>query len=560
MHDLVVRGGTIIDITGEEQFAGDVAIDDGVITAVGARCDKARRELDAYGMLVMPGFVDIHTHYDAQVTWDPLVSSSCWHGVTTVVMGNCGVGFAPVRSDRRRWFIGLMEAVEDIPASVLEEALPWDWESFPEYLDALARQRRAVDVAALLPHSALRIYVMGERGADHRSIPTSDDLAAMHSIAREAAQAGALGFSTASLSTHRTGEGGPVPCYAARSDELEAIAMGLRRGGRRFLEVATTFSSDDIERGFGRYRNIVERTGCELSMPIAQNPSSTDEWRSLLRLIEDAARKGVSISAQIAVRPIGALFGLRSSRHPFVGSRTFQSIAHLEPNELRCRLAQPEIADVICREAADRPFIDPANLFPLILPIDYFPTAELSVVAQAATLGISPIKFMYDFLAADPSVALLYFPARNWDGGDDGIVAEQLASSVAVPGLGDGGAHCSQICDMSSPTTLLTYWGRDRRQGPTLALPRLVSLQTARTARLAGLADRGMLKPGLKADINVVDWENLAVALPRMVSDLPANGRRLVQRATGYRATLVAGEVVFENGEHTGALPGRVLR
>jgi len=559
MHELVIRAGTVIDGTGRDSYVGDVAVDGGLITEIGA-CGRATRELDAEDLLVLPGFVDTHTHYDAQVTWDPLLSSSCWHGVTTVVMGNCGVGFAPVRPDRRGWFVGMMEAVEDIPAAVLDEALAWDWETFPEYLDAIARQPRAIDVTAMLPHSALRVYVMGDRGADHASVPTAEDLQAMYAIARQAARAGAVGFSTARLQTHRTGDGDRVPCYATRSDELEAIATGLRAGGGRLLEVATAYPGDDIEHEFARYRALAEATGCELSLPIAQQPDDPEQWRIILGLIEGAAADAVPISAQIAIRPIGALFGLLGSRHPFLASPTFRSLAMLGVEELAARLRAPDIAAAICAEADAAPIVDPANLFPIGSPLDYFPPSETSIAARAAGAGVSPTRWAYDFLSADPATALLYFPARNWAPGSDEIVAEQLASPAAVPGLGDGGAHCTQICDMSSPTTLLTYWGRDRRYGPTIGLPQLVKRQTFDTARLAGLSDRGVVSVGCKADLNVVDWHELDVGAPVIVDDLPGGGRRLVQRATGYRWTLVAGQVVFEDGEHTGALPGRVVR
>ena len=560
MHDLVIRGGTIFDGTGRERFSGDIAIDGGVLTQVGGAAGSARREIDADGALVTPGFVDVHTHYDAQVTWDSLVSSSCWHGVTTVVMGNCGVGFAPVRPDRRRWFIGLMEAVEDIPAAVLEEALSWDWQTFPEYLDAIDRMPRAIDVAAMLTHSPLRVFVMGERGADHEAAPTADELVQMQTLAREAARAGAIGASTARTRNHRTGEGKPVPCYGARSDELEAIARGLVQGGAGFLELAAAFEEGDIESEFAGYRGIAARTGCEISIPLLQNPADPNTWRSTLARIEDAARDGVPMTAQIAIRPVGALFGLLGSMNPFAASATARSLTGLSIHALQQRLANAEVFEAILRESEASGFIDPGLLYPMETPVDYFPGPEKSVAARAAAKGVSPRRFILDYLRADPQTALLYMPVRNWISGDDSVVADQLASPVARPGLGDGGAHCTQICDVSAPTTLLSYWGRDRRQGPTMAIEGLVKRQTLDTARLAGLHDRGILRPGFKADLNVIDWDDLGVARPEFLSDFPAGGRRLVQRATGYRAMIVSGQPVFFSGEHSGALPGRVVR
>ncbi|MGA4538403.1 N-acyl-D-amino-acid deacylase family protein [Uniformispora flossi] len=556
MHDLVIRGGTVADGTGNAVRTGDIAVDGDRITAVGGRVDAGRRELDADGLLVTPGFVDIHTHYDAQATWDALLTSSCWHGVTTVVTGNCGVGFAPVRPDRRDWFVEVMESVEDIPAPALRAALAWDWETFPEFLDALDRLPHALDIAALLPHAALRVYVMGARGADPHAAPRADELGAMTQLVREAAEAGAVGFATSRTEHHRTGDGGLLPCHALRTDELAAVAAGLVQAGGGVLEVGSDFPDGDLEAEFAGYRRIAAESGLHMTMPVAESPSRPGEGRRLLDLIEQAAADGVPVSAQVTSRPIGAVFGMDSRLHPFAATAAWRR-AGSDPAVLRRGDVRAAVLGEARAAGADPRL---GSVFRIAHAASGFPVPADALGAEAAAAGADPLAFLYDALVAGDGTALFYRPAVNYDGGDDRWVERMLRSPHAVPGLGDGGAHCSMISDMSSPTTLLTYWGRDRPSGALLPVPWLVKRQTADAADLVGLHDRGRLAPGMKADINLIDFTRLRAHAPEMAADLPAGGRRLVQRADGYRHMVVSGEVAFTDGEHTGAMPGRVVR
>jgi N-acyl-D-aspartate/D-glutamate deacylase len=561
MHDLVIRGGTIIDGTGGEPTTGDLAVDGGRITAVG-RLDtvRARRTLDADGLLVTPGLVDVHTHYDGQATWDPLLTPSCWHGVTTVVMGNCGVGFAPADPARHDWLIGLMEGVEDIPGSVLHEGISWGWESFPEYLDVLDGIPRAIDLGAQVPHAALRAYVMGERGGDHRQAPTEGEVATMARLVREAVEAGAMGFSTSRTINHRSRDGELTPSLTAGAAELLGVAQGLRQAGAGVIEMISDF--DDLEPEFALLRRMAETAGRPMSITVLQSDVDPDKWRRLLGLIAAAAEAGVPMKGQVATRPVGLLMGLESKFHPLIATPAYQSVAALPLAERVARLRDPEVRRRITEEM-ERSAVPLARLdrmFALGDPPDYEPPPSESVTARAAATGRTPQEVVYDLLLEDDGRALLYVPVMNYADYDCDANREMLLSPHTVPGLGDAGAHCTLICDGSFPTYLLTHWGRDRTRGERLPLPWLVKRQCADTARLVGLHDRGVLAPGLRADVNLVDWDRLHVSRPRMAYDLPAGGKRLVQRADGYRTTIVAGEVTFVDGEHTGALPGRLVR
>jgi N-acyl-D-aspartate/D-glutamate deacylase len=564
VHDLVIRNGTIVDGTGAERRPGDVAVDGGVITAVGEVADGGRRELDAAGHLVTPGFVDIHTHYDGQVSWDPLLAPSSWHGVTTLVMGNCGVGFAPVRPDRHRWLIGLMEGVEDIPGAALAEGITWEWETFPEYLDAIERIPHAVDVGAQVPHGALRTYVMDERGAT-RDEATPDEIAEMGRLVAEAVEAGALGFTTTRTRRHRAADGSFTPTLTASAAELIGIARAMGATGKGVFELVSDL--DDLEAEFGLMRQMAETSGRPLSVTINQHDTEPDLWRELLGLAEGAVADGVPIRVQVAGRAIGLLLGLQSSFHPFIAHRGYQEVAHLPLDERVAHLRRPEVREAILAEDVSglpglASFIATGfdRLFVLGDPPDYEPPPEASVAATARRQGVRPEELAYDLLLGNDGRELLYFPLFNYAQFDLEPTRQMLQHPLTVLGLSDGGAHCGVICDASVPTSMLTHWGRDRTRGERLPLEWLVRTQTRDTAAAVGLLDRGVIAPGMKADLNVIDFDRLRLRRPEMVHDLPAGGRRLVQRAEGYRATVVAGEVVWEDGEHTGALPGRLVR
>jgi N-acyl-D-aspartate/D-glutamate deacylase len=552
MHDLVIRGGTLIDGSGAAAREGDLAIRGARIAEVGKVSEKGRRELDARGLLIAPGFVDVHTHYDGQATWDPLITPSVWHGVTTVVMGNCGVGFAPVRRDRHEWLIALMEGVEDIPGTALAEGLRWGWESFPEYLDVLARMPRAIDVGAQLPHGALRGYVMGERGADHRERPSAAEIAEMGRLAREALLAGAFGFSTSRTVVHRSRDGDPTPSLSAGRDELVGIARGLGEARRGVLQAVADFF--DLEAEFGVLRAMAEVSGRPLSVTVLDRPAPSGDWRDLMRLIEQANAKGVSVRAQIAPRPVGLLLGLEGTAQAFGASAAYRELRPLPLRQRLERLRRPEVRERIVSELKNGQAGAPS------LDFDNEPDPETSLAALARRRGVAPLEIAYDELVSGDGSSLLLVPVMNYRQRNLDSTREMLLHPLAVPGLGDAGAHCSLICDGSFPTTLVTLWGRDRKRGEKLPIETLFKLQTRDTAELVGLRDRGLLAPGRKADVNLIDWSTLAAGRPVMVDDLPAGGRRLVQRARGYRATLVSGEIVMQDGEHTGPLPGRLVR
>ncbi len=564
MHDLVVRGASIADGTGNPLREGDVAIDGARIVAVGADVGAGRREIDARGLLAAPGWVDIHTHYDGQATWDPYLTPSSWHGVTTVVMGNCGVGFAPARPDRHGWLIGLMEGVEDIPGTALAEGIRWSWEGFPEYLDALEALPRALDVGAQVPHGAVRAYVMGERGAKNEPA-TADDIAAMAAIVREGLLAGALGFTTSRTLLHRAIDGEPVPGTFAAPDELLGIGRAMGDVGRGVLELASDLLPEEPELEW--MERVSATTGRPVTFACLQNDADPDQWRRLLDAADGAAARGAHLVPQVAARPTSLLLGLQGTLHPFVGHATYREIAHLPLAERVVRLRDPETRRRMLSEqvAFDNPvlaYLATAfhKLFPLGDPPEYEPAADTSIAAVARRRGVSPEEIAYDLMLERNGRELLYLPFLNYSGFDFEPIREMLLHPRTVIGLADGGAHCGVICDASTPTFLLTHWARDRHRGGRLPLEHLVRRQTRDTARLYGLHDRGTLEPGMKADVNLIDVDALALAPPEMVFDLPAQGRRLIQRARGYRATIVSGDVVAEQGEVTGALPGRLLR
>jgi len=562
MHDLVIRGGQVIDGSGSPRHTADVSIDGGRVVEVGQVSQRGARELDADGLLVTPGWVDVHTHYDGQATWDPYLSPSCWHGVTTVVMGNCGVGFAPAAPDEHDWLISLMEGVEDIPGTALAEGLQWDWESFPQYLDALDRRQLAVDVGAQLPHGALRAYVMGHRGGDYQAVPTEAELAQMQQLVSEAMRAGAIGFTTSRTRNHRSRDGAFTPSLTATEAELLAVARGLREAGRGVIEAVGDF--EDLDQEFALLRKMAEVSGRPISITVIQTQGAPHGWRKLLGLIGDAADDGLPIKAQVAARAIGVLLGLEATINPFIGHPSFGPLQALPLAEKVARLRQPELRARITSEEAPEGLRmiagDFERIFVLEDPPNYEPDPALSVASIARARGVTPSECAYDLLLENDGRTLLYSPFANYAEGNLDSLAEMLRSEHTVPGLSDGGAHVGLISDGSFPTTLMTLWGRDRTRGETLPLEWLVRQQSRATAELVGLRDRGLIAPGMRADINLIDWDALQAQRPEIQHDLPAGGKRIVQRARGYKATLVAGQVTHEDGEPTGALPGQLVR
>ena len=562
MHDILIQGGTVVDGTGVPARQADVAVRGGRIVAVGSGLGAAHRVINATGLLVTPGFVDIHTHYDGQATWDSALTPSCWHGVTTAVFGNCGVGFAPVKPGARDYLINLMEGVEDIPGTVLAEGISWNWESFPEYLDALERRQYTMDIGAQLPHAALRFYAMGERGAEHQARPTEAELAQMGALAEEALRAGALGITTSRTTKHRARDGRYTPSLTAAEPELFAIAGALRRAGKGVLEVNSDFGDGDFE----ILRMAAEAAGRPMSLLLLQVDNAPDLWRRTLDQIHAARRAGLDVTGQVGAKSIGVLFGLETSRNPFENHPAFAPLLPLAPRQryerlrddaaLRQRLVDERPTDALTRWF-DAAF---ARTFAMAPVLDYEPAPDQSLAARAARSGGTAWALALDTLLAHEGKGLLLHPFENYTGGDLGVVQQMLADPATVMGLGDAGAHVGLICDGAGPTFLLKHWARDRTRGPRLPLEALVKKQTQDTAAVYGLTDRGTLAPGQRADINVIDFATLDLLPPEVAYDLPTGGRRLLQRARGYRHTFVAGTEVLRDDELTGATPGRLIR
>jgi N-acyl-D-aspartate/D-glutamate deacylase len=560
-HDLVIRGGTVIDGTGGPRVTADVAVDGGVIVEVGDAVGDARRTIDADGLLVTPGFVDVHTHYDAQVAWDPYVTPTSWHGVTTAIMGNCGVGFAPVRAEHREWLISLMEGVEDIPAAVLGAGLPWGWETYGDYLDVLDRNPRAIDIGGMVTHAATRVYVMADRGADHRNQPTDDEVDAMSTVVAQALEAGALGFSTSRSRNHKTRDGDPIASLNATSRELLGCAEGLRRAGRGLIEIAADFVDNDIDSEFALFCSLAERSGRPVSLPMTPQHHQPQRHRRLLELMANASNNGLQFSGQVPIRPVGVMIGLENRLNPFYATETYQSISSCPLAERLSLMRRHEYRDKIIGEARALPVVPDLSLtFVLDEPLNYEPDLAESVAARARDRQLDPLEYAYDLLTAGDGSTFFYRPANSYGDGNFDALHELLSSPFTVPGLGDGGAHCTMISDASNPTYMLTHWGRDRSRGDRVPVELLVKWHAHDTAALFGLDDRGVIAPGMKADMNVIDFDSLRVRRPEMAHDFPAGGKRLVQRADGYRATIVTGEITYLDGEPTGALPGRVVR
>ncbi|HEU0170913.1 MAG TPA: amidohydrolase family protein [Acidimicrobiales bacterium] len=557
-HDLLIRGGLVVDGTGAPPRPADVAVSGGRISEVAepGRALGAREVLGADGMLVTPGFVDIHTHYDGQVTWDTSLAPSSWHGVTTVVMGNCGVGFAPVRPTDHATLIELMEGVEDIPGAALHEGVPFDWETFPEYLAAIERLDHDIDMAAQVPHGALRLYVMGERGA-RREPATAEEIGEMGRLVAEAVQAGALGFTTSRTLNHRTSTGDATPTLTAAEEELVGIAEAMGTTGAGVMELISDFPDGLAE--FQRLRHMVERSGRPLTISLAQQGSS-DAYRGMLALLGAVAAEGLPMKAQVAARPIGALFGLQATFSPFERNPAYAEVADLPFDERLAALVDPAVrARILAAESpADAGRFD--DLYLLGDPPDYEQPPERSIGGRARSDGRPAAELAYDAMVADGGTGFLYFPFANYVDGDFEAIREMLLHPQTLVGLGDGGAHVGTICDGSNVTTMLTHWTRDRTRGERLELPWVVHALTRRNAEAVGLLDRGVVAPGYKADLNVIDLDNLTLHAPEMRFDLPAGGKRLLQRVDGYVATIVSGQVIARGGTPTGALPGRLVR
>jgi len=562
MHDLIIRGGTVSDGSGQPTRLADVAIDGSIVTEVGAVEGAARRVVDADGLLVTPGWVDIHTHYDGQATWDPEVSPSGWHGVTTVVMGNCGVGFAPARASDRAWLIQLMEGVEDIPGTALAEGMNWNWETFGEYLDEVARTDRVLDVAALVPHGALRAYVLGEGRANDAA--NGEEIGEMAALVREAVRAGAIGASTTRTILHRAKDGELAAGTTAAADELIAIGEALGKAGHRVFSVASDMR--DLDHEFAWMSEISVRAGIPVTYQVLQADFAPDLWREWIDRGVAANRRGAWLVPQVAGKPTSLMVGFQSATHPFSHHQTYQEIAHLPLPERVARLRRPEVrAAMLAEEPRPGGFVQllRANLhklFPLGDPPDYEPPPERSVTALAAAQGRTTDEVLYDLMLGRDGKELLYLPLLDYAASNLDAVREMLVHPATVLGLGDGGAHCGVLCDASLPTFMLTHWARDRSRGEQLPLETVVHLQTRRTAELYGFRDRGLLAPGYVADVNLIDHDGLALCPPEIVYDLPAAGKRLIQRARGYAATIKSGVIVRQHDEPTGEYPGRLLR
>lgn len=570
--DLVIRGGAVVDGTGQPAFEADVGVKNGRIAAVGRVAGSGAEEIDARGQIVTPGFVDIHTHYDGQATWDSRMQPSAWHGVTTVVMGNCGVGFAPCKPGDHDRLIQLMEGVEDIPFPVLAEGLPWNWESYPEYLDSLAGRHFDVDIASQLPHAALRVFVMGERGVN-REPATEADIHAMAAITKRAMEAGAIGFGTSRTLNHRSSDGSPIATLTAGEDELTGIAMGMAAAnggaGRGVLQVVSDFNDPAEE--FAMLRRIVEKSGRPLSFSLLQSPREPEQWRFMLEQMTQAKAAGLQIRAQVATRPVGVLFGLELTVNPFTSHPSYRAIKDLSLAERVARLRDPAFRATLLGEEPEGgrgPGLSPGRAWDRMYPMgadspDYEPTPDHSIAAIAQSQGRTPYEVALDHMldgGEGGGRGMLYLPLLNYAQNTLDPAYQMLQHDCVVPGLSDGGAHVGMICDGSFPTTNIVHWTRDRTRGPKLSLEHMVKGQCRDTAETVGLYDRGLIQPGYRADLNVIDYERLTLMAPGVAYDLPTGGRRLIQRARGYTATIVAGHVTYRDGEPTDALPGRLLR
>jgi N-acyl-D-aspartate/D-glutamate deacylase len=562
-YDLVIRNGTLVDGTGGKSYVGDIAIKDGIIAAIGQFSGKANKDIDARNQVVSPGFVDIHTHYDGQAIWDSQLKPSSIHGVTTVVMGNCGVGFAPCKKEDRVKLVELMEGVEDIPAPVMHEGLDWQWETFKEYVEALEKNKLDIDVCALLPHAALRVYVMGQRALNHE-VANEEDMEIMRKLAKEAVEAGAFGFSTSRTISHKSLKGEFTPTLRAHEDELTAIAMGLSDAGSGFMEIVSDWNEPDPETEFEVLKRIIKKSGRPVVFSCTQRHDRPDFWEDLMAMARQAQKEGLPIRPVVTPRPIGLLLGLNGSQNPFSGTDTYKSISHLPLDERVQEMRKQNIKDKILSE-------DPikGSTFPLInrigyskmyrfgSPPNYNPAPEDSIEQLGKNNNVTAAAFAYEILLENDGNNFIYAPLVNYADHTFGVCQRMLEDKNAIMGLGDGGAHVGFILDAGYPTWLISYWSVKKK---VFSMEETIRRLTSDTASAAGLKDRGCLKVGLKADLNILDWEKIGSSDPFMVQDLPAGGRRLMQHTYGYVATIVSGKITYQNGNATSERPGTLVR
>jgi N-acyl-D-aspartate/D-glutamate deacylase len=564
MYDLIIKNGLIYDGIGSEPFAADIAISDEKIVKIGPLDKEAKNTIDATGKIVTPGFVDIHTHYDGQVTWDPYLRPSTYHGVTTVVMGNCGVGFSPCKPDQRGWLIGLMEGVEDIPGTALHEGIDWEWESFPEYLNALEKKPLAIDVGTQIPHGAVRAYVMGERGINHEEA-TQEEIDEMKQIVQEAVEAGAYGFSTSRTEKHNDVNGNLTPSITAHKTELVEIAKALGEINKGVLQGISDFYDFDSE--FDIFKSMSSESGRPISITVEQQDARPEWWLQLLDGIEDAQSQGINMFGQVPPRATGILMGLTATLNPFRFHPSYMEIADLDLEERVKIMKDPVFKEKLLNEnpVSINSLVDEivnayGKMFKLGEPANYEPDPDDSFESIGKRSTMSPQAIAYEVMLEKEGRALIYHPLFNYLPGDLSLVEKMLKHPFTIAGLGDAGAHCGAISDASFPTTLVQHWSRDRSRGDKIPLKTVIKMQTSETASLLGIDDRGVIKEGYKADINIIDYEGLTLHEPEIINDLPAGGRRLVQKASGYDYTIVSGEVAFIKGEATGALNGRLIR
>ena len=562
MHDLIIKAGTLIDGTGSPAVVSDVAIDDGIVVEIGHGLGPARRIINADGALVTPGFVDVHTHYDGQATWDPYLTPSSWHGVTTAIFGNCGVGFAPVRPKQSPFLINLMEGVEDIPGTVLAEGVSFNWESFPQFLDVLDAAPKVMDIGAQVPHAPFRFYVMGERGADHACTPSDNEINTMGTLLEEALRAGALGFTTSRTTKHLTRDGRNTPSLSAGEAELKGLALAMKRAGRGVLEVNSDFGPGEFE----ILRMATELSNRPLSLLLLQVNNAPDLWRQTRKQLHEARTAGLNMNAQVGCRPIVVMMGLETTINPFSTHPAWTAMANLSPTQRYEKLQNDaELRETLVTQLPDdehtrRVRTWMSRTFVVEDGFDYEPPSERSIGAIAAATGRSVWEIALDAMMSSNGKRLLAHTFENYSEGNLEVIREMLLDDATIMGLGDGGAHVCTVCDEGAPTYLLSHWARDRKRGERLPIEFLVKKHTLDSAVGYGLTDRGVLAPGYRADINVIDFARLGLGEAEVVYDLPSGGKRLLQRARGYLHTFVAGAEVVSNDEHTGAMPGRLIR